>query len=217
MQEARGINDHTEEALPVDHRPAGLPRHGRSRRHRRQRSRQYGDPCAGWCCSRRPRPPPGAACCRPRAGDAWPAVTGPPAVAAGAARRRPSSAGAFRRWCSAAKQSSTTASGASAFARQQYRQPETVTGTARGTNRAELGRCGAWLERPAAPRRAWVTASLGRGVPGWAHRPGYRCCPSSLQAGSRSWLRWIPATGPDPDASRKKQEAISCTKHSRRV
>jgi len=75
-------------------------------------------------CSRRPRPPPGAACCRPRAGDAWPAVTGPPAVAAGAARRRPPSAGAFRRWCNAAKQSSTTASAAPAFARQQHRQPE---------------------------------------------------------------------------------------------
>lgn len=49
--------------------------------------------CAERRCSRRPRPPAGAACCRPR-DDAWPAVTGPPAVAAGAARRRAPSAGA---------------------------------------------------------------------------------------------------------------------------
>jgi len=45
-----------------------------------------------------PPPATGAASCRPRDGDAWPAVTGPPAVAAGAARlERPSARSAVPR------------------------------------------------------------------------------------------------------------------------
>jgi hypothetical protein len=170
-------------------------------------------PCAECRCRQAAPPPLGAACCRPRDGDAWPAVTGPPAVAAGAANRRPPSASA---------PAGGTTRQRSPPPPPPWRRRYPVSNTASrnsdrhwyctGTNQTERGRCRAWLERPfrAAPRRYWAGGcqpGLTARITGAAHRdsrPGHD--PDS--AGSRQ-------TGPDPGTSRKKQEAISLIKHSR--
>jgi hypothetical protein len=130
-------------------------------------------------CSRRPRPRPGAASCRPRDGDAWPAVTGPPSSRRGCGKASSSVCGRFRRRDHAARGVQHHRLRGISVPRQQHRQPEerpVLRVVQIGQSRADVLLRG-WSALPprSAParRRHWAAgcqAGLTARVTGAAHR-----------------------------------------------